>query len=155
MRDDIGVTRWLFHDHEAVTIEVSYRINRPVDDLVFGIGVLRADGLEIHGNNTDIDRIDTPLPEATMDSAYPANGTFRYRIKRLGLLESSYYLDVAAHRRDGFPFDYHHRLHKFSVRSSLRVSGIFNPEHQWEFAPDYVSAQSGQGERETKRAVRG
>lgn len=142
MLDAQRTPQWVFSDDESVCIEVEYRINRPVRDLVFGIGFLRADGLEVHGSNTDLEDVSVPLPASEEDGDYPLQGIYRYRIQRLGLLENSYYLDVAAHREDGFPFDYHHRLHKFSVRSKAKNTGVFNPEHVWEFDVDYPVAES-------------
>jgi ABC-type polysaccharide/polyol phosphate transport system ATPase subunit len=136
MLDARGNAGWLFHDDEAVTVEVGYRINSPVSDLVFGIGILRADGLDVHGANTAIDDIDAPLP-ASSETTLPLFGVFRYRIDRLGLLENTYYLDAAVHKKDGFPFDYHHRQYKFSVKSQHAYSGVLNPRHSWELAPGY------------------
>ncbi len=107
-------------------MEVDYCIHETPADLVFGIAIVRADGLVVHGTNTDIDSF--PLP------AYSAgeSGTFIFTITRLGLLEGSYFVDVAAHRSDGTPFDYHHLVHKFSVRGSARIHGVYNPTHSWE-----------------------
>ncbi|MCB0323689.1 MAG: ABC transporter ATP-binding protein [Bdellovibrionales bacterium] len=137
MLDQSDHPKWLFHSEEVVTIEVRYRLNAPVDDLSFGIGILRADGTELHGTNTDIDDERVPLPEASAPEDFPLEGTYRYCIKRLGLLEDSYFLDIAAHRSDGYPYDYHHRLYKFSVRSLKRFSGMYVPDHTWTFEPSY------------------
>jgi len=136
-----GSSKWLFHSDEGAVVEVSYKINTEVDDLVFGVGVLRDDGLEVHGNNTDIDQLEVPIPEASEVASFPVEGVYRYKISRLGLLEGSYYLDVAAHRSDGVPFDYHHRVHKFSVRSAEKYSGVYTPEHSWEFDVQYPVAE--------------
>ena len=141
--------KWLFHQDDELTIEVAYRINKPVSDLVFGIGIVRADGLEVHGINTELDQISAPVPDANT-SEFPLSGKYFYRIKRLALLENSYYLDVAAHTREGFPFDYHHRMHKFSVRSQKKYAGVFSPEHSWEFAPDYRISKKPESELKDK-----
>ncbi len=118
--------RWIFTSEETLHVEVDYCIHETPADLVFGIAIVRADGLVVHGTNTDIDSF--PLP------AYSAgeSGTFIFTITRLGLLEGSYFVDVAAHRSDGTPFDYHHLVHKFSVRGSARIHGVYNPTHSWE-----------------------
>lgn len=130
MKDSLGAEKWLFHFDESVQIEVGYRISKPIDNLVFGIGLIRADGVEVHGNNTMIDDVKIRLPDF-MKTKLPVEGAYIYNIKRLGLVEDTYYLDVALHREDGFPFDYHHRLHKFSVRSQQRSTGAYVPEHTW------------------------
>ncbi len=139
-----GEDKWLFHGEEGVRVRVTYQINKPLKDLVFGIGVLRADGTEIHGSNTEIDDVSPPLPAE--NDTYPQTAAYEYNISRLGLLEDSYYLDVAAHSKDGLPYDYHHRLHNFSIRSSKKHSGIYNPPHQWSFEGDeekFDKAESG------------
>lgn len=129
-----GESTWLFHAEEAITIEVDFKIHRLVKDLVFGIGILRADGLTVFGTNTDIDGFE--VAAAAQGQELPLlgkqSGTYRCQIKRLGLLENTYFLDVAAHRSDGFTYDYLHRLYKFSVRGSHKYHGVFNPEHRWE-----------------------
>jgi len=123
MLDQYGRETWLFHGEDALTIEVEYELKRDIDDLVFGIGILRADGLAVFGTNTDIEQIEVPANK---------RGRFRVNIERLGLVEHSYFLDVAAHKADGTPYDYHHLMHKFSVRSSERFHGVFSPVHRWE-----------------------
>lgn len=127
MLDRVNEAKWVFNSNDSIDIEVSYSINEEVKDLVFGIGILRADGLVVHGTNTDIDDIKVPLT---------SKGTYRFKISRLGLVEGSYYLDAAAHRSDGFPYDYHHLRYRFSVRNTKNHQGIITPEHSWEFVKD-------------------
>jgi len=147
MLDADGAEKWLYHAGEELTIEVSYQINKRVDDLVFGVGIIRADGLCLHGTNTDIEDLKAPLPSSTLavdsEGQYTTavSGTYRYKIDKLNLLEDSYFLDVAAHRSDGYPYDYHHRQYKFSVRTQKRYHGAFFLEHSWEFQPDYAVAE--------------
>ncbi len=129
MIDRAGEAKWVFNSSDSVDLEVSYSINKEVKDLVFGIGILRADGLVVHGTNTDIDDVKVPLSKNT----FPVKGVYRFRISRLGLVEGSYYLDAAAHRSDGFPYDYHHLRYRFSVRNSKNHQGIVALEHTWEF----------------------
>ena len=44
-------------------------------------------------------------------------------------------LDVAVHKRDGAPYDYHRLLHTFRVKSRIKDVGIYRPKHSWEFSP--------------------
>lgn len=142
MRSSNGEIKWLFDENEAVTIEVDYHLNSVPEDLVFGVGILRADGLLVHGTNTDIDELEVPLPFVELNGKQTQNGVYKYKINRLGLVEGSYFVDVAAHRSDGYPYDYHHMRYKFSVRATSRAQGVLLPEHQWEFAPSYQVANS-------------
>lgn len=114
----------VFHSDSSVTVEVHYKVNEPVQDVVFGIGINRNDGLVVHGSNTDIEKVEIPKLSGT--------GTVRYKLPRIGLLDGSYTVDVAVHRADGYPYDYHKAAVKFSVRWPLRQAGVFVPEHRWE-----------------------
>ncbi|MCB0358013.1 MAG: ABC transporter ATP-binding protein [Bdellovibrionales bacterium] len=134
-----GEPKWLFHSEESVVVEVEYEIRQPIDELVFGVGIVRADGLTVFGTNTDLEDLTAPLPADREFGALPLRGVYRFRVHRLGLIEGSYFLDVAAHRHDGTPYDYHHRRHKFSVRSSVQPLGVFLPQHSWDFAPGYAA----------------
>lgn len=122
--DDRGAVRHVLHPEDSVTIEIEYVCHQPVDKVVFGIGIHRVDGLIVHGTNTDIEGL---------DPVYDSDGVVRYCISRLGLLDGSYTLDVAAHAQDGYPYDYHQRVVAFSVRCPERQIGVYLPAHQWEF----------------------
>ena len=58
-------------------------------------------------------------------SAATAEVTFRDR--SLDLVEGTYKLDVAVHKRDGAPYDYHRLLYTFRVKSRSRDVGIYRP----------------------------
>jgi len=136
MLDQSGEAKWLFHADEPVTIEVEYLLQKEIEELVCGIGLLRADGVCVHGTNTDIEGLKVPIP-----SMQTRRGLFRCVIDRLGLLDDAYFLDIALHKRDGTPYDYHHCLYKFFVRCPKRYQGIFAPEQRWEFEADPVEGQ--------------
>ena len=55
-------------------------------------------------------------------------------IDALDLVEGTYKLDVAVHKRDGAPYDYHRLLYTFRVKSRMKDVGIYRPRHRWEFA---------------------
>ncbi len=138
MLDAQGASRWVWNSEDAVIIELDYFIKERVSELVFGVGILGSDGQVLHGTNTDIERKIIELP-ANQDNGISKTykGVVRYNIKRLGLVDGTYYLDVAAHRRDGSPFDYHHRMYKFSVRCDKAHHGVWFPDHTWEIVTDY------------------
>jgi hypothetical protein len=56
----------------------------------------------------------------------------RFRIDALDLVEGTYKLDVAVHKRDGVPYDYHRLLYSFRVASPVGDIGIYRPPHRWE-----------------------
>lgn len=121
-----GAEKLLLHPDDSAVIEIEYRVNEKTDDVVFGIGLNRSDGTVVHGSNTDIERVAIPTGVQ--------RGTIRYVLKRIGLLDGSYTLDVAAHRQDGYPYDYHKNVVRFAVRWPLKQVGVFLPEHRWEVA---------------------
>jgi lipopolysaccharide transport system ATP-binding protein len=42
---------------------------------------------------------------------------------------------VAVHARNGYPYDYHHQLYSFTVKSELRDVGVFRIPHRWVVTP--------------------
>lgn len=126
--DSAGNQRLLFHPEESLILEIDYIVRESVTDVVFGVGITRADGLVVHGSNTEIEHIEVP--------ALGSGGTVRYAVKRLGLLEGSYTFDVAVHKKDGYPYDYQQGVLKFGVRASLRQIGVYVPVHSWQVQPE-------------------
>jgi hypothetical protein len=55
-------------------------------------------------------------------------------LTRLDLVDGTYKLDVAVHRQNGAPYDYHRLLHTFRVTSRFKDTGIYRPAHRWTFA---------------------
>ena len=58
-----------------------------------------------------------------------------FSIDSLDLVEGTYKLDLAVHKRDGYPYDYHRLLYTFRVKSRTRDVGIYRPRHRWTFSP--------------------
>ena len=118
-----GTEKRVFHPNDGITIRVDYRINSPENDVVFGIGINRGDGLTVFGTNTAIDRVVVPNLQSS--------GSIELSIEKLGILDGSYSIDAAVHRTDGYPFDYHQGALHFSVRSENKVVGVITPERTW------------------------
>jgi hypothetical protein len=57
-----------------------------------------------------------------------------FAIDSLDLVEGTYKLDLAVHKRDGFPYDYHRLLYTFRVKSRTKDVGIYRPQHRWTFS---------------------
>jgi hypothetical protein len=58
------------------------------------------------------------------------------RAEPSSVVEGTYKLDVAVHKRDGAPYDYHRLLYTFRVKSRVKDVGIYRPRHRWEFSPN-------------------
>ena len=121
-----GHAAHVFHSGDPVDVRLQVRAREPVTDLVFGIGIFNADGVCCYGTNTDI--------EGAAPGAITGDGQVTFTIDRLDLVEGSYKIDVAAHRKNGAPYDYHRLLHTIRVVSAIKESGIFRPPHRWNFS---------------------
>jgi ABC-type polysaccharide/polyol phosphate transport system ATPase subunit len=118
----------VFHTGQPMTVRVKVHARQPTADVVFGIGLFNADGVCCYGTNTYIE--DIQLDGIERD----AEATFA--ISSLELVEGTYKLDVAVHKRDGYPYDYHRLLYTFRVKSRTHDVGIYRPKHTWTFSPN-------------------
>ena len=125
-----GQPRHVFDTGEPVSIRLKIKSSGTIKDFVFGIGIFNTDGICCYGTNTHIEEF-TPV-------SLSGDGEVRLALDRLDLVEGTYFLDVAAHQRDGYPFDYHRALHTFRVNSRIKDSGIYRPKHRWEFSSSIV-----------------
>jgi ABC-type polysaccharide/polyol phosphate transport system ATPase subunit len=124
--DGQGRERHVFTPGERLTIRLLLHAEQPVEDFVFGIGIFTADGVSVYGTNTHI--------EEWMPRRITGDAEAAVSIEDLRLVEGSYLLDVAAHRRDGTPYDYHRGLYSFRVKSRIKDVGVYRPAHHWSFA---------------------
>ena len=65
-------------------------------------------------------------------------------VDSIDLVEGTYKLDVAVHKFDGFPYDYHRLLYTFRIKSRTKDVGIYRPKHVWRFS-DGVSVDTTPG----------
>jgi ABC-type polysaccharide/polyol phosphate transport system ATPase subunit len=136
--DTAGEPSFVFHSGDAMSIRLKVRARHPIADFVFGIGLFNADGVCCYGTNTFLEELN---PEQLMGDA---EATFA--IENLDLVEGTYKLDVAVHKRDGFPYDYHRLLYTFRVKSRTHDVGIYRPRHRWSFSPG-ARFKSGRDDR--------
>lgn len=123
-----GDSGHVFQSGEPLAIILRVRSSGTVDEVVFGVGIFNAEGVCCYGTNTDIDGLTS--------QTFSGDGVVTFNIQSLDLVEGTYKLDVAAHRRDGYPYDYHRLLHTFRVKSRTRDVGIYRPTHSWAFSPN-------------------
>jgi ABC-type polysaccharide/polyol phosphate transport system ATPase subunit len=133
-----GQPSFVFHSGDPLSIRVRVRAAQPTDDFVFGIGLFNADGVCCYGTNTYLEDM---IPQRLIGEA---DATFA--IDSLDLVEGTYKLDVAVHKRDGFPYDYHRLLYTFRVKSRVHDVGIYRPRHRWTFSPT-VQFEPGRDDR--------
>ena len=124
--DAQGAAGHVFHSGEAMTVSIQLRAPLAMDDFVVGIGIFNAEGVCCYGTNTSI--------EQYTSVSIKGDATVRFAIPALDLVEGTYKLDVAIHKFDGYPFDYHRLLYTFRVKSRTKDVGIYRPAHEWIFS---------------------
>ena len=124
--DGRGRERHVFVSGETVTLALSVHAAEPVTDFVFGAGIFSAEGTRVYGTNTDI--------EGFRGSRIEGDGEVRLALEGLSLVEGTYLVDLAVHRRDGTPYDYLRGQHSFHVKSRVQDVGLYRPLHRWSFA---------------------
>jgi lipopolysaccharide transport system ATP-binding protein len=118
----------VFHSGERLDVKIRMHAPLPIDDFVVGLGLFNAEGVCCYGTNTYIEEL-TPERLAGDSEAV-------FSIDALDLVEGTYKLDVAVHKIDGYPYDYHRLLHTFRVKSRAKDVGIYRPRHAWRFTGD-------------------
>ena len=122
-----GEVSHIFQSGDPLSIHLSVRAHQAVTDFVFGIGIYSADGVNCYGTNTHL--------EEFKSQDVRGEGEVTFGIESLDLVEGTYKLDVAVHKRDGYPYDYHRLLYTFRVKSRSKEVGIYRPRHTWSFSP--------------------
>lgn len=121
-----GERSHVFQSGEAMEIRLRVHAREPIADFAFGVAIFNAEGVCCCGTNTAIEG-GTPRQLA-------GDGEVRFAIDHLWLVEGTYKIDVAVHRANGAPYDYHRQLYTFRVSSRAADVGIFRPPHRWTFS---------------------
>ena len=121
-----GTAAHVFASGDLVTIRMRVRAHQPLDDFVFGVGIFSADGLCCYGTNTDI--------EGAQPREFTGEGEVGFVIDSLCLVAGAYKVDVALHKRNGAPYDYHRLLYTIRVTSTVNDTGVVRPPHRWTFS---------------------
>ena len=135
--DGAGTPSHVFHSGDPLTVRIGFCAHEPLRDFVFGFGIFNGDGVCCYGTNTNIEELEP--------DRLSGEGEVRFVIDRLDLVEGTYKLDVAAHKLDGFPYDYHRQLYTIRVKSKQKDVGIYRPPHRWEFTGDAKFRKPGSG----------
>jgi ABC-2 type transport system ATP-binding protein/lipopolysaccharide transport system ATP-binding protein len=122
-----GQEKNVFSPEEGMLIEIDVIAHSEIEDFVFGIGFFNSQGISCYGTNTSLEDFEPVLIRG--------EGQVVCRIEKLNLVNGTYYLDVAVHKKDGYPYDYHRNLYSFLVSSTCRDVGIGRLNHTWSFTP--------------------
>ena len=113
-----------FECGQSMKIVFHYHMNQLVEELAFGIGIFRNDGLQCYGTNTDIDNLH-------IQRVSHKDGCVVCNIAANTLLPGEYLLDAAIHKPDGFAFDYWRECAAFTVWSVVSDVGVTRLAHEW------------------------
>jgi len=120
-----GESGHVFQSGDDLKVHMTMTANEPITDFVFGLGLFNADGVCVYGTNTNL--------EEFQPSEIAGEASVTFEIDSLDLVEGTYRLDLAAHKADGYPYDYHRLLYTFRIKSKIRDVGIYRPAHRWTF----------------------
>src|SRR5439155_1183893 len=113
---------------ETVTIELSYRARRAIDEVTFGVAFYRDDGLACYGSNTTLDGVHVAVRAG--------EGIVRFHAPRFELLEGQYTLDVAAVSPDyADTYDFHSKAYPFRTYGASGEIGVVRIAHGWVHEP--------------------
>ncbi len=143
--DDEGRAGHVFQTGATMAIHLRVHASRLIDDFAFGVGIFNTEGVLCYGTNTSIEEL-TP-------DRLEGEGEVTFRVERLDLVDGTYKLDVAVHRQDGRPYDYHRLLYTFRVKSRVKDTGIFRPRHRWDFSSAVQFTRSRGARRAAERVL--
>ena len=131
-----GEAAHVFHTGQSLTVTLGIRAPIAMDDFVIGIGIFNAEGICCYGTNTSIEELKAVRLFGDAEA--------RFTIESLDLVEGTYKLDVAIHKLDGYPYDYHRLLYTFRVKSRTKDVGIYRPKHEWQFSDSLTFDRIGE-----------
>ena len=124
MINENGEAATIFQTGEYLKINIYYKVNKPLTEYVFGVGIYNLKGETLYGNNTQLDHIRIPHTNN--------EGCVIFHLKNLPLLSGKYILNVGIVDTDGTPLDFYRNYCTFDVVSKDRSTGYFSIEHSWE-----------------------
>ncbi len=130
-----GGAAHVFQSGERLDIHIRLRAPLPIDDFVFGVGIFNAEGICCYGTNTSAEELAGERLTGDAEAVFA--------IEALDLVEGTYKLDVAVHKQDGYPYDYHRLLYTFRVKSRAKDVGIYRPKHEWRFSGGVTFKDAG------------
>ena len=133
LRGEAGQPSHVFQTGERIAVTLHVVAHQTATDFVFGVALYNAEGVTCYGTNTDLEEFEP--------QEISGDGEVTFTIDSLDLVEGTYKLDVAVHKRDGYPYDYHRLLYTFRVKSRTKEVGIYRPHHAWAFSSNIKLAR--------------
>lgn len=121
--DESGKESYFINGDGTLKFKIQYHVNKVVDKAVFGLCIIRNDGVRCYGINTRSDEI--PMKRLEED------GEVFMVFENLQLLTGTYTADVTIEAETGDTIDYYDRVVSFEVNSERKSSGVAWLEHKW------------------------
>lgn len=109
---------------EKYYISFDYKVNKPAEELVFGMGIYTLENVWIFGTNTLLGNVSIPTTDT--------GGKVLFCGGDMNLLSGEYILQVSITDINGTPVDFYREYCKFHVVNDHRDSGIIYMDNQWE-----------------------
>ncbi|MEO6324381.1 MAG: ABC transporter ATP-binding protein [Thermoanaerobaculia bacterium] len=122
--DASNAERYAFRSGDEIVVEIKATPNRPLEDVVVGIGLFTIEDVCVHGTNSDLDGFS--------EGVFDAPATIRITMPRCDLAAGTYLLDVAVHAKRGTPYDYWRGACRFRIDSPTQDVGLYRPERRWQ-----------------------
>jgi ABC-2 type transport system ATP-binding protein len=112
---------------QDLSVEISYTVHKPIQEAVFGVAIVRNDGVYVFGTNTAADGVPIrPLNRS---------GCIRLSYPRLPLMNGVYRVSVGLFALPGMmPVDFHDQRYIFQVESDQNMHGTVQLAHEWTVA---------------------
>jgi lipopolysaccharide transport system ATP-binding protein len=123
-----GEEQAVFQTGAEMIIEMGYLAHQPIREPEFGLAIVRQDGLNISGPNTQMSGVELGVIEG--------QGIIRYHIEKLPLLPARYQITAAIHdSRLMQAYDYHELAYPFRVVAGDRpeIDGAIELPASWEW----------------------
>lgn len=130
LRNQHGVLTDSFQTGDTLHLELHYNAHKRIEDPMFGLALLHADGTHITGPNNKFAGEDF--------EAIEGEGIVHYEIPNLPLMPGSYDLTVSAYDHSGTQaYDFHWRAYPFRVNAggSRDQYGLFAIPATWRHEP--------------------
>ncbi|MBO4636353.1 MAG: ABC transporter ATP-binding protein [Clostridiales bacterium] len=115
---------------DPIKFRIDYRVDIPIKDAVFGIGIFRADGMYVYGTNTRIEN----FKKFDLEK----DGSFTIVLERYNMLPGKYIVGFSIEYGDGIPVDYWKTACEIETYSEVSDVGSVRLDHTWEFSQDGI-----------------
>lgn len=113
----------VFSTDEPITFRIHYDVYKEINNALFGLSIVRNDGVRCYGSNSRADGI----PNFTLRE----NGYFDLEFVENQLLQGKYYLDVCIAVDVDTMVDYYDTVGDFEVYSSYEDLGVIRMKRKW------------------------